>query len=80
MARNKPVKIWITKHSPRRDPKFHQIERLFGAGRSIKLLLIRVIAGWDFRNGCDIDEWAEWSVLNFRDFYYGNENEEKNCC
>ena len=28
--------IWIIKHRPRRDPKFHQTEMLEGAGRSTR--------------------------------------------
>lgn len=35
--RNKPVRICVIKHRPRSEPKFHQIERLGGAGRSIKV-------------------------------------------
>ena len=35
MAKNKPVKIWVTKHSPNREPKFHHAEMFEGAGRSI---------------------------------------------
>lgn len=34
MAKNSPVAIWMIKHSPRRDPKFHRIEILAGVGRS----------------------------------------------
>lgn len=34
MAKNSPVRIWVIKHSDRRDPKFHHTEMLEGAGRS----------------------------------------------
>lgn len=36
MARNNPVAICTIKHKPSKDPKFHQEERLEGAGRSTK--------------------------------------------
>jgi hypothetical protein len=36
MAKNKPLKIWITKHIPNKEPKFHQAEREEGDGRSTK--------------------------------------------
>jgi len=52
------VAIWITKHRPRREPKFHQIERLEGVGRSIRELLMIFKAGWVFRIGLNIKEWA----------------------
>jgi hypothetical protein len=39
MARNNPVAIWITKHNPNKDPKFHHAEIFEGAGRSTKALL-----------------------------------------
>lgn len=38
--KNIPVKIWIIKDKPNRDPKFHQIEILIGVGSLIKELLI----------------------------------------
>lgn len=34
MARNSPVRIWVIKQRPRREPKFHQAEILEGVGRS----------------------------------------------
>ena len=37
MARKMPVINWIVKQRPRIEPKFHQIERLIGAGRSRRL-------------------------------------------
>lgn len=54
MARNRPVAICITRHSPSRDPKFHQIDKFLGAGRSTRLLFRILIAGWDFRVGWNI--------------------------
>jgi len=44
MAKNIPVTIWIIRHSPRREPKFHEIEMLAGTGRSTKaeLIILRV--------------------------------------
>lgn len=49
MARNKPVTIWATRHTPRSEPKFHQDEILAGEGRSINEPLIILRRGWDFR-------------------------------
>jgi len=49
MAKNKPVAIWVTRHNPKMDPKFHQAEILIGAGRSTKALLAILIRGWVFR-------------------------------
>lgn len=43
--------IWIIKHSPRSDPKFHQLEILDGAGKSTKALFIILNKGWVFRIG-----------------------------
>ena len=54
MARKRPVRIWIIRHSPRREPKFHQMERFLGAGRSTKALFMIDRTGWDFRIGWDI--------------------------
>ena len=54
MARNKPVIIWMTKQRPRSEPKFHQIDRLAGAGRSISDELRILIAGCVFRKGLNI--------------------------
>ena len=39
MARNNPLRIWIIKHKPNNDPKFHKVEILEGLGKSIKELL-----------------------------------------
>lgn len=49
MASNRPVRIWVSRQMPRRDPKFHQAEMFEGAGRSIKELLTIFNRGWDFR-------------------------------
>lgn len=38
MASNKPVKICTVRASPSKDPKFHQVDRLEGAGRSDSIL------------------------------------------
>lgn len=35
MDRRIPEISWIIKHRPKIDPKFHQLERLTGAGKSI---------------------------------------------
>lgn len=43
--------IWIIKHNPNREPKFHIVEILDGEGRSIKELLIILIRGEVFRKG-----------------------------
>jgi hypothetical protein len=55
MARNKPVKIWVIKHRPRIDPKFHHAEMLIGAGKSTSALLAILIKGWYFR--ADVIIW-----------------------
>lgn len=49
MARNRPVRIWAAKQSPRREPKFHQIEMLTGVGRSITASFAALSRGWVFR-------------------------------
>jgi len=43
MARNNPVRIWMIKQKPNKEPMFHHNEIFLGAGRSIKALLIRLI-------------------------------------
>lgn len=40
MARNSPVRICVVRQIPRREPKFHQVERLEGVGRSVSELLM----------------------------------------
>lgn len=49
MARKSPVRICVAKHSPKRDPKFHQTEMLDGAGRSTTASLAILSRGWVFR-------------------------------
>lgn len=49
MAKKRPVRIWIIRHKPRREPKFHQVEMLDGVGRSIRELLIILNRGWVLR-------------------------------
>lgn len=49
MARNSPVRICVVRQIPRREPKFHQVERFEGAGRSVSELLIIFSRGWVFR-------------------------------
>lgn len=49
MARNSPVRSWIARQRPRRDPKFHQIEMFEGAGRSTRASLAILRRGWVFR-------------------------------
>lgn len=39
----------MAKHSPSREPKFHQAEMLDGVGRSTKAELAVEIRGWVFR-------------------------------
>lgn len=51
MAKNNPVRIWIIKHNPNKDPKFHQIEILIGAGKSTKALLAILNKGCLIRKG-----------------------------
>lgn len=46
---------WITKHSPSREPKFHQMERFIGAGRSTNEKFITFRRGWCFRIGLCIE-------------------------
>lgn len=49
MARNSPVRIWMIRQMPRREPKFHQAEILDGVGRSMNEWLIILINGWVLR-------------------------------
>lgn len=54
MVRNRPVKICTTRHNPRSDPKFHKVDKLTGAGRSISDPLITLIRGCVCRRGLNI--------------------------
>lgn len=49
MASSRPVRIWVIRQMPRREPKFHQAEMFGGVGRSINELLTIFRRGWDFR-------------------------------
>lgn len=49
MARKRPVRIWVAKQRPRREPKFHHTEILEGAGRSTRASLAILSKGWVFR-------------------------------
>lgn len=49
MARKRPVVIWIIRHSPSSDPKFHHVEMLLGVGKSMKELFKILMAGCVFR-------------------------------
>lgn len=49
MAKKSPVTIWVIKHRPRRDPKFHSTEIFDGVGRSIRELFIIFSRGCLFR-------------------------------
>lgn len=49
MARNSPVAICRTRHTPSKDPKFHHDEMFDGAGRSMNEWLIIFSNGWFFR-------------------------------
>lgn len=49
MARKSPVMIWVIRHSPRREPKFHQAEMFEGAGRSTSASFAILRRGWVFR-------------------------------
>ena len=61
MAKNSPVKIWIIKHNPKREPKFHKELIFEGEGNSINELLIIFIKGWIF----NIDIIINWSQFGF---------------
>lgn len=47
--------IWIARHSPSKDPKFHQDEMLEGLGRSITALLMIFNRGDILRTGVFIN-------------------------
>lgn len=59
MARKRPVIVCRIRQNPKSDPKFHQIDRLLGEGRSIKTLFIILSMGFDLRRGWNINEWSE---------------------
>ena len=45
MDKNRPVISWIIRHKPNNEPKFHQIERFLGAGRSTIAVVIILSKG-----------------------------------
>lgn len=49
MARKRPVRIWVARQRPNREPKFHQTEMFEGAGRSTSALFAIFRRGWVFR-------------------------------
>lgn len=49
MAKKRPVKIWVARHNPRREPKFHQAEIFDGAGRSTSAPFAIFKRGWVLR-------------------------------
>ena len=49
MAINKPERIWITKHKPNNEPKFHIAVNLEGEGREIKADSKIFNIGWVFK-------------------------------
>jgi len=51
MDRKIPVINWITRHMPKREPAFHHLEMLEGAGKSFRALFAIFINGWDVRMG-----------------------------
>jgi len=55
MAKNKPVTIWIPKHNPNKDPKFHHALILDGEGKSINELFIILSNGDLIRKGVFIN-------------------------
>lgn len=63
MARNKPVAIWITRHKPKSEPKFHHAEIFEGAGRSTNALLAILNSGWLERIGLNISLFAVKGLL-----------------
>ncbi len=40
MARSSPVNIWVVRHIPKIDPKFHMKEMLLGEGSVTRLLFM----------------------------------------
>ena len=48
ITKNKPVKIWVIKHKPNKDPKFHIDLIAAGVGNSIKDPLTILKRGWVF--------------------------------
>lgn len=61
MARKIPVISWTVKHRPRIEPKFHQIDRLTGAGRFRRLFLRENRSGWGVFRELGIVSGRKWS-------------------
>ena len=36
MARNKPERIWVTRHTPNKEPKFHMALSIDGDGKETR--------------------------------------------
>jgi len=49
MARKIPVKIWVIRHIPNSEPKFHQFLMFRGVGKSTNEFLIILITGFSLR-------------------------------
>lgn len=45
---------WVTRHNPKRDPKFQKTEILVGVGRSTRAPFAILNKGWVLRRGADI--------------------------
>lgn len=58
MAKQIPVKIWVAKHRPSSDPKFHIKEILAGVGNSIREVLTILSKGSFF-----IGEYINFSLF-----------------
>jgi hypothetical protein len=55
MVRKKPVMIWIERQRPRREPKFHQTERLMGVGKKTTASEAIFRRGCVFERGLDME-------------------------
>lgn len=64
----------MIKQSPNNDPKFHQIDKFEGAGKSTNALLASFSTGWIFRIGERISsfKWAQGGPLVKTNFHYNN--------
>jgi hypothetical protein len=49
IAKKSPVINWVTRHNPKRDPKFHKDEILEGVGKSTSAPLAIFKTGWVFK-------------------------------
>ena len=57
------MRIWITKHKPNKDPKFHKELILDGEGSSTKELLTIFNKGWTFK----IEVIINWGQFGLQD-------------